>query len=378
MKSKTIRNVAFHAHRWLGLLVGLVLVITGLTGSLLVFQREIVDAQMVAQFGRVVPQAEMVAPEAIANAIETAYAHQPEWKLTSLLRKPQPDAPYRATLKSGEDLFTSVWVNPYTGAVMGSVLNNQTWVFLTFKLHYALLAGDNGEMVMGVMAGLLFVLCVTGIALWSGWRKLIAGFRIKWNAHPKRVSFDLHNVSGIVVAVFLAFTALTGFVWNLNLNPVVYAMTGTPKPAPAKSTAIANQKPLGITDILQRADAALPGAETTQISFPQKPTDAYRIRKKFPQEDWHFGRSLVFLDQFSGKVLQVKDGANPNLADRVLASFTPLHYGTFWGLPSRILYVFVGLSPLILFITGFVMWWHRKRKKTNLQLSPSHEHISHR
>ncbi|WP_442938394.1 PepSY domain-containing protein [Nostoc sp.] len=41
---------------------------------------------------------------------------------------------------------------------------------------------------------------------------------------------------------------------------------------------------------------------------------------------------------------------------RILNSFGPLHFGTFWGLPSRIFYVFVGLAPLILFITGFVMW----------------------
>ncbi|WP_052290062.1 TonB-dependent receptor plug domain-containing protein [Scytonema millei] len=47
----------------------------------------------------------------------------------------------------------------------------------------------------------------------------------------------------------------------------------------------------------------------------------------------------------------------------VLGSFTPLHYGTFWGLPSRILYVFVGLAPLILFVTGFVMWRYRYRGK---------------
>ncbi|WP_298908692.1 PepSY domain-containing protein [uncultured Nostoc sp.] len=45
----------------------------------------------------------------------------------------------------------------------------------------------------------------------------------------------------------------------------------------------------------------------------------------------------------------------------MLNSFPPLHYGTFGGLPTRILYVFVGLAPLILFITGFGMWRYRKR-----------------
>lgn len=362
MNTKQLRNYFFQIHRIIGLVVGLVFVITGLTGTALVFQREIVDAQTVAQFGRVIPQAEMVAPSAIFKTVKAAYADRPDLKLTTILRKPVADAPYRVTLKADEQM-TTVWVNPYTGKIMGSEIHNQTWSYLTLKLHYALLAGDNGEKVMGVVAGLAFILCVTGIALWTGWRRLSAGFKIKWNAQLKRISFDLHNVGGIVVAVFLSFVTFTGFVWNFDLNPAVYALTGSPNLSPPKSKPIEGQSktspPLTVDKLLQIADAALPGAETTQISFPQKPKDTYRIRKKFPQEDWHFGRSQVFIDRFSGKVLQVKNGLEPSLGDRVLATFTPLHYGTFWGLPSRILYLFVGLSPLILLVTGIIMWWYR-------------------
>ncbi|MBW4638302.1 MAG: PepSY domain-containing protein [Gloeocapsa sp. UFS-A4-WI-NPMV-4B04] len=62
--------------------------------------------------------------------------------------------------------------------------------------------------------------------------------------------------------------------------------------------------------------------------------------------------------------MQVEDGRSQGLGDRVLVSFTPLHFGTFGGLPTCILYVFVGLAPLILFITGFVMWRHRYRAKS--------------
>ena len=64
--------------------------------------------------------------------------------------------------------------------------------------------------------------------------------------------------------------------------------------------------------------------------------------------------------------MQVDNALKPLLGDRILNSFNPLHYGTFGGLPTRILYVFVGLVPLILFITGFVMWQYRKRPTTNL------------
>ncbi|MHC5725239.1 MAG: PepSY domain-containing protein, partial [Nostoc sp.] len=71
----------------------------------------------------------------------------------------------------------------------------------------------------------------------------------------------------------------------------------------------------------------------------------------------------VFVDQYSGKV-QVSTIATKSLGDGILNSFNDLHYGTFGGLPTRILYVFVGLAPLVLFVTGFLMWWYRYRTKS--------------
>ncbi|MEH2336460.1 PepSY-associated TM helix domain-containing protein [Nostoc sp.] len=53
-----------------------------------------------------------------------------------------------------------------------------------------------------------------------------------------------------------------------------------------------------------------------------------------------------------------------SLGDRILNSCSLLYYGTFGGLPTRIFYVFVGLAPLILFVTGFVMWQYRQKIKT--------------
>ncbi|MGF1589693.1 MAG: PepSY domain-containing protein [Pleurocapsa sp.] len=40
LNTRKIRNLAFCLHRYIGLAVGLILVIVGLTGSLLVFQKE--------------------------------------------------------------------------------------------------------------------------------------------------------------------------------------------------------------------------------------------------------------------------------------------------------------------------------------------------
>jgi uncharacterized iron-regulated membrane protein len=69
----------------------------------------------------------------------------------------------------------------------------------------------------------------------------------------------------------------------------------------------------------------------------------------------------VDIDRYSGKILHVINSQTAKLGDRLLNAFVPIHYGTFGGLPTRILYVFVGLTPAILFITGVIMYLLRYR-----------------
>ncbi|MEH2140701.1 PepSY-associated TM helix domain-containing protein [Nostoc sp.] len=219
---------------------------------------------------------------------------------------------------------------------------------------------------MGIVALVTLILSITGIVLWPGWRKLIAGFKIKWDGHIKRVNFDIHKVAGIITAIFLAFIGFTGFAWNVpqaKVEDAIYATTFTPKLKDPISQLIPGKQPLSVTELLQRADAAVPNAPITGLFFPTKPEDVLWLGKKQPKETSKWGSTQLYLDQFSGKVLRIQDGLNPTRAEVILNSFSPLHYGTFGGLATRILYVFVGLAPLILFITGFVMWWYRYRVK---------------
>ncbi|AFY31692.1 PepSY domain-containing protein [Calothrix sp. PCC 7507] len=365
MKSQKIRNLSFYLHRYIGLFVGLILIIIGLTGSLLVFEQEINRWQVSQQFGQVSPQEQRVSMETILNNVKTTYANQPELKLRSMNMLPK-NSTYTVYLKTPNDAQINVFVNPYSGAIMGDRQWESSFWGIVFKLHYALLAGRTGEIIVGIAALLLLILSITGIILWPGWRRLINGFKIKWQAHPKRVNFDIHKVFGIITAVFLGLIAFTGFCWNFYdfTKPAIYAVTSTPNLPEPISKPVTGKPPLGLAEILQKADAALPGAVTTYITFPSKPEDAFAIYKKQPQESNDYGDSAVYLDQFSGAVLRLQNGLSLPLGDRVLNSFTPLHYGTFWGLPTRILYVFVGLAPLILSVTGWVMWSYRRRLDT--------------
>jgi uncharacterized iron-regulated membrane protein len=361
----SFRTIAFHAHRWLGLVVGVLLCIAGLTGSLLVFSEEIHPWWYIQQFGAVIPTETKAAIPEIVERLQATY---PSQNLTfEYLNFPEGDKdPYVAWFLDTINHHLGVLVNPYTGEIMGDYEWEKIWHGIILKLHYSLLAGETGIIVMGVMALLTVILSLTGIILWPGWRKLAAGFKIKWNGHIKRRNFDIHKVAGIITAIFLLLTGFTGFAWNVpqaHVEEAIYALTFTPKLSEPVSRPIPNQQPLPLEDLLKRADAIFPNARTTFISFPHEPKGVFTVVKKQAGELISWGSTTIAFDQFSGEVVQVEDAMKPSRAGAILNQFVPLHYGTFAGIYSRILYVFVGLAPTVLMITGLIMWWHRKRNK---------------
>ena len=366
--SLQLRSVVFQLHRYLGLICGLILIIIGTTGSLLVFEPELEHQFIENRMGAIVPQGELISIDSVVATVQAEVNRMTNVTLGNILPPQDATSPFQARLWDANDHLVQLFIHPYTGQVMGTIPESESWLHLALRLHYQLLIGNTGALVTGTTGLLLFFLSITGIVLWPGWRKLIAGFKIKWKAHPKRRNFDLHKVAGVIAAVFLAFTGFTGFCWNFYdwSSSIIYAMTFTPKPVELVSKPFPGQAALPISKLLEVADNTFPNSITTYVGVPSKPDGVVRVGKRQAHESSRYGESEMLVNPYTGKALRVQDSKTLGLGDRVLNAFVPLHYGTFWGVTSRILYVFVGLSPLVLFITGFVMWWYRKRKDVRL------------
>jgi uncharacterized iron-regulated membrane protein len=50
---------------------------------------------------------------------------------------------------------------------------------------------------------------------------------------------------------------------------------------------------------------------------------------------------------------------------RFLAALAPIHYGEFGGIPIKALWSLLGLTPSLLFITGFVAWRRPAKRKSD-------------
>ena len=136
-------------------------------------------------------------------------------------------------------------------------------------------------------------------------------------------------------------------------------------PAPRGSRAI---RPIAV------AERALPGAFASNVGLPNGPKAVFRILKKFPEDRTPAGRSRVYVDQFSGKVLLVENTRTAPLGTRILNLKRSAHTGDIFGAPTQALYFIVSLGIALQAITGALIWWNgRKRERRRRRERTSQE-----
>ena len=135
---------------------------------------------------------------------------------------------------------------------------------MVLKLHRTLLIPYGHHIITCSTIIFLFML-ISGLILWWPKNKRTAkhGYKIKWNASPKRLNYDLHKVLGFYASWLLIFSALTGLMWaSESFADAVYKITGS-------SRSIVQTKP--------------PQSDTVAVSsLTVAPIDAvwYRIEKE--------------------------------------------------------------------------------------------------
>lgn len=204
----TLRKRLVTLHGAIGILAGLFLVIMGLTGSAIVFHQEI-DRALNPDLMQVQPQGERVTLESFLTQAQSAL---PDSRLESVQLPQTPEETYHLSFHSSDEVWRDMAVHPYTGEILGIRRSDRTLIGFLYAIHHDLLIGKIGLYLVGFSGILLMVQASTGLMLWTGWRKLASGVRIRWSAPPRLLSFDLHNVSGFVSNLFLLIIGFTGLV----------------------------------------------------------------------------------------------------------------------------------------------------------------------
>ncbi|MCX6367483.1 MAG: PepSY domain-containing protein [Armatimonadetes bacterium] len=357
---KKLRRALGKLHLWLGLALALYFAFLGLTGSLLVFGRE-VDQWREAEVLRVVPQG---APLPLSKVLEGFRERYPEQKVGYISYPRTPEGTYN--IRQSETGWSQryTYLSPYTGQIVGERTRGGTFYGFLCYLHFYLAMGQLGWSVNGWGAILLTLVLLSGLWIW--WPTIRSQWRVRLSVRkgrgPRVLTHDLHNVFGVYpLGLMLAFT-LTAIVFAFKepSERIVYGLTGVQKEAPVKVAL--GTTPLPLDTLVEIADKATDG-RIQRVNFPKKPTEPLVVRKEW--ENWNQTRDRVEIavDPFTGKVLRIDDSRKWPLGRKLIQWAIPVHFGLIGGMATRVLWVLLGLVPVVLAVTGALQWWAKKTIK---------------
>jgi uncharacterized iron-regulated membrane protein len=204
-----LRRISFQLHLWIGLAIGLYIVMLSLTGSALVFRREM-DRASRPQAPPLQEGRPVMPKEELARLAATAY---PGYTVERVGDPQRRTALVRVILHRGSEELERDF-NGYTGEDLGDPWPWQAEAVLTLaELHDDLLLVEDrrGRWWNGVGSILVTLLCLTGLVLW--WRGLKVwrrGFVFSWRSPWPRFNFDSHSALGLWFFAILFIWAVTG------------------------------------------------------------------------------------------------------------------------------------------------------------------------
>ncbi len=407
---KLFRKVCIKLHLWLGLLSSAVVFMVCITGCLYVFKDEITDATQPWRFvdpelqmeSRSVAHSKPHPVELPSVILKAAGAELPGKQPTAITYGEAFDAVSVDYYVPGEGMST-VYVNPYSGEVVKTVTKRQNdFDFFRFVLdgHRTLwLPREIGKPIVGYGVLVFLITLVTGLVLWwpRHWnRKTVRRlFTVQRRAPFARLNFDLHNVLGGYAAVILITLSFTGLIFGLGwFSKAVYSVTSggkelVPYTLPQSDTLQLVSRFAGMPDSLclssanvtdqlrLRSDSALdslylrlrseePRAKTFYFALPQSADGVFRVSVVHRRGSYYQTDNLFF-DQYTLRPLQ---GSGPyagkyteaSPADKFRRMNLEIHDGRILGLPGKILAFLGSLIGASLPVTGFIIWYRKKRK----------------
>lgn len=333
------------AHRWLGVVLALPLIIVALTGAILAFEKPL-DRFFNRDAAIVTPREARLSYDALIRAAREA---RPD---DTFRRFQVPAQPSHALVV--ETKTHRIYVDPYTAQVLAArdVTADVMWNIV--ELHTSLFVSPQ---LTAISALLVIVNALMGFVVWFP-RKgdKLRGFKIAWRYSWARRLYDIHSAAGGWGGWMLILLAITGvthtykkgvrsFIGNLTREQSILDNIPETTGAPQSIDALMASP---LADLCRDYDEV-----TVSLAAP------WRFMCQTP------GRPLASI-YFDPETLTATAESSQRTSTRVDAIYLtnyPLHVGAIGGVATQILWCIGALLGATLPITGVVMWQRKLNRK---------------
>nr|WP_267877415.1 sulfite reductase flavoprotein subunit alpha [Duganella flavida] len=361
-------------HWFVGITAGTVLMVIGLSGAVLAFREQILDALNPGVRNVALQDAPVLSPQQFMDA---AKAFKPHERVTSITLYNTLGSSARVGLAPppGQRKGETIYLNPYTGALLPELAGDGFFEW-TEQLHrFVLLQRDPGKMVTGVLAFCLMGLALSGLYL--RWPRRVGDWRtwLTFDTRMKGRSFlwGLHSVAGTwVMVVFLMFTA-SGVYWAFDpIRDMADGWMGTLRPprdvaaAKPKAPKLAKAPAVEAADLSAGWDTFRNNAPDWKMALlrpPERATQPLQILWVAKDAPHVRARSSMSINLQTGALLKNELYADKPLGARFQSTIYPLHLGTYFGVTGQIIVFIAALALPGFGITGWMLYLNRRKQK---------------
>lgn len=352
---------ALSAHAAIGLLVGALLYLISLSGTVAIFHEEF---QRIEQPGA--PEMASINPEAVQRGVEAVLASDSGRPVTTHLTIRLPvEARPRTTISSD---YRSVHVDA-AGVIAGP--EEKAWSRFLLALHYMLnLPTLLGVTIVGGLGVMMLALCVSGVVALP--RIFRDAFRLRARNRTGVALADWHNRLSVWTLPFTLTIALTGAVLGMA-GLTYYAIAGVSYDGDIEAVYApiygeegeANDAPGSVPNVvtaLEYMQAHYPDIVLTYVVLHDPLTKGQHVQIiGLPDRRLIIGEYYAFDGdgQFHGTV-GLADG---DIGQQAAASAYNLHFGNFGGLPVKLAYLFFGLILTVICATGCYIWLGKRQRR---------------
>ncbi|HEX4358052.1 MAG TPA: PepSY-associated TM helix domain-containing protein [Pseudonocardia sp.] len=394
---RELRPLLLRVHFYAGLFVGPFVLVAALTGLLYTTTPQLEQIVHHDQLHVPVPPGATALP--LSRQVSAAVAALPAGRVTAIRPAGTPDGTTRVVFDAPgvpEDYSRTVFLDPYTAQVRGILTTYGEWLPLRAwfdELHRTLHLGAVGRVYTELAASWLWVLTLSGLAIWVARRRRTRALRRTLaprlrGAGRARVR-SWHGSVGLWAAVGLLFLSATGLTWSqfagTNVDTLRSALhwsspsvhTALPAGAglPAGPGPAATSTGLSPAELATTAERVLAAARAHGLGDPVQVTPASRPGRAWvvaqTQRSWPEKQDSVAVDPATGTVVDQLRFADWPLAAKLARWGIDAHMGLLFGLASQIALAALALGLISMIVWGYRMWWLRRPTRTGAGVSPA-------
>lgn len=357
------RKALFQVHLWAGVAVALYILAISVSGSILVYQRDLQDdaPRLADDHG--------TASTRFDQTVAVAQARYPGEPLVDIDLRTWNRRVVPVGLKAG-GRERIVYVDSATQRIVGNEILQARHPVLQFleDLHNELAAGRSGAVVNGIGGFLLTLMSITGIVLWwpgkKNWKRAV---KVKWDARWARLNWDLHSAFGFWTVVLIAMWGITGayFIFPQPFQRGIAHFSSMAHMQEKESHWRTSQGVRGPDAYIHKAQQLYPDAQLAYF-FMNTGQDGGVVKvflSRNPAQSLTILEDVVSFDPATLEVLSDISTRNLTPGEKLSLAVYSIHFGDFGGQPIKFLWCVLGLTPALLTVTGLIMWWNRVLKK---------------